>query len=59
MRSLTRNKSQLPRMVMLLVLAGVLLFSFVGLAREIVVASTAVNRIRSTSATRSGSTSTT
>jgi len=41
MKTLARNKPQLPKMVMLLVLSGVLLFSFVGLARELVIISTA------------------
>jgi len=41
MEFVTRNKSQLTKMVMMLVLAVVLLFSFVGLARELVVTSTA------------------
>lgn len=41
MRFLTRKRSRHSRMIMMLVLAGVLLFSFVGLARELVVTSTA------------------
>jgi len=41
MEFVTRNKSQLTKMVMMLVLAVVLLFSLVGLARELVVTSTA------------------
>jgi len=41
MRFPARSKSQLARMVMVLVLVGVLLFSFVGFARELVVTSIA------------------
>ena len=41
MRFPARSKSQLTRMVMVLVLVGVLLFSFVGLARELIVTSAA------------------
>ncbi len=43
MAFLTRTRSRYSRMVMVLVFAGVLLFSFVGLAHELVVTSTADN----------------
>ena len=41
MRFLARNKSQILKILIMSVLAGVVLFSFVGLARELVVTSTA------------------